>query len=85
MGVAIVTKFVMSYCHIHKLTPAQGEAKQCYRCGQHDHKHAQCPTKVANAITVVNKDTLRECAINVNNKHLEMHQQDSLLDSLSEL
>ena len=30
---------------IHKLTPAQGKAKQCYRCGQHDHKRTQCPYK----------------------------------------
>ena len=28
---------------IHKLTPAQGEAKECYRCGQHNHKPAHCP------------------------------------------
>ena len=28
---------------IYKLTPAQGKAKECYRCGQHYHKPAQCP------------------------------------------
>ena len=30
---------------IHKLTPPRGEIKPCYRCGQHDHKPAQCPYK----------------------------------------
>ena len=31
--------------NIHKLTPGQGEAKECYRCGQHNHRPAQCPYK----------------------------------------
>ena len=42
-------------------------------------------SKIVNATTVVNKDTLGGCAINVKNNHLEMHQQDNPLDSLSEL
>ena len=30
---------------VYCLTPAEGEAKPCYRCGQQNHKPAQCPYK----------------------------------------
>ena len=30
---------------VYRLTPAEGEAKPCYRCGQQNYKPAQCPYK----------------------------------------
>ena len=36
---------ILNINDIHKLTPAQGEAKEYYRYGQHNHKPAQCPDK----------------------------------------